>query len=490
MHATIKPSLSERLGAHLASFYLRMTSLATLFSICVALQTVASVQSACPRPQFVQNEAPTAIAQSVSDQSDASDRAGKQHQATESKYQWPYPQASSKKGLQVELVDDALAAGIKHAGLNINLSQLVYPDAPANEVAGPQIKIDGQAYHFRQGYLTSLDRQVQALSDAGVLVNVILLTYLSNDPHVNSLMIHPDCDKAPPNGLGAFNNRTAEGRAWLHATIQFLAERWSRPDKEQGRVVGWIVGNEVNSHWWWSNMGRVTLEQFCDDYEQVLRIVHTAVRSQSANSRVYVSLEHHWSIRYPAGDETQAFPGRSFLEHFAALVKQRGDFDWHVAFHPYPENLFDAAFWEDTSATDDDLTERVTPRNLQVLVRFLNQPELQTMGQSRRIILSEQGFHSAANAASELQQAAAYCYAYRLIDQFPSIDAFILHRHIDHPHEGGLNLGLRRRAATGGSIDEQYPKKPIYDCFLAADREDWRQVFEFALPLVGLKEWP
>src|SRR5688572_10537542 len=39
-------------------------------------------------------------------------------------------------------------------------------------------------------------------------------------------------------------------------------------------------------------------------------------------------------------------------------------------------------------------------------------------------------------------QAAAYAYAWQRVIRNPNIDAFILHRHVDHAHEGGLNLGL------------------------------------------------
>src|SRR5207247_9808532 len=35
----------------------------------------------------------------------------------------PFPTAISKKGLQVQMVDDAIALGIKHAAFNVNFSQ-------------------------------------------------------------------------------------------------------------------------------------------------------------------------------------------------------------------------------------------------------------------------------------------------------------------------------------------------------------------------------
>ena len=110
-------------------------------------------------------------------------------------------------------------------------------------------------FHFKRSYVESMDKRIKTLSDRGVLVSLIVLTYQSRDAEVNRLMIHPDCVTNAPNRLGNFNTVTEDGRRWLQATMEFCAERWSRPDKQHGRVVGYIMGNEVNSHWWWANMG-------------------------------------------------------------------------------------------------------------------------------------------------------------------------------------------------------------------------------------------
>ena len=52
--------------------------------------------------------------------------------AGESRYNEPYPTSASKKGLQVELVEDALALGVKHAALNFNLAQMIDPKGDTN----------------------------------------------------------------------------------------------------------------------------------------------------------------------------------------------------------------------------------------------------------------------------------------------------------------------------------------------------------------------
>jgi hypothetical protein len=400
-----------------------------------------------------------------------------------SRYNEPYPPATSKKGLQVEWVEDALALGVKHAALNFNLSQLA---DPAGDTNNPSWEFAGKRFYFQRDYLEHMDRQIRALSERGVLVNIIVLAYFSNDPAVNRLTIHPRCATNAPNRLGAFNTVSSEGRDWFSAALEFCAERWSRPDRKFGRAVGYILGNEVNSHWWWSNMGPVRMEEFADDYLRSVRLAFNAIRRQSSAARIYISLEHHWNIRYPAGNETQSFPGKAFLDFFAKRAREGGDFEWNVAFHPYPENLFEPRFWNDKSALPDEYTPRITFKNLTVLTEYLRKSSMLYDGHPRHVILSEQGFHTPAGPDGELIQAAAYCYAWKKVEKLDGIDAFILHRHVDHPHEGGLLLGLRGMHPRDG---EDRPKKKSYEVFWAADTPGWKTAFEFALPIVGLKSW-
>ena len=62
-----------------------------------------------------------------------------------SRYHEPYPTADSKKGLQVELVDDALQLGIQHATFNVNLCGLIDPagnsDNPSWDYAGQPVPL-------------------------------------------------------------------------------------------------------------------------------------------------------------------------------------------------------------------------------------------------------------------------------------------------------------------------------------------------------------
>ena len=141
-------------------------------------------------------------------------------------------------------------------------------------------------------------------------------------------------------------------------------------------------------------------------------------------------------------------------------------------------------------ATTNENTPRITFKNLEMLARYFEKPELLYEGKPRRLILSEQGFHSDGTPEGEQVQAAAYAYAYRRVATLGAIDAFILHRHVDHKGEGGLNLGLWRCKKDSPSPSEPSERKPIYEVYRLADTPDWEQAFKFALPIIGIKDWP
>ncbi|MDB6027232.1 MAG: hypothetical protein JWM68_3455 [Verrucomicrobiales bacterium] len=400
-----------------------------------------------------------------------------------SRHSDPYPQVKSKKGLQVQMVDDALTLGVKHAAINFDFGRMVSLKPATNDLSWP---MDGRTFHFQRSYVEHTDARIKRLSDAGVVITLILLNYENADEQQNKILLHPNYDKACPQNLSAFNTTTPEGLAWFKACMEFLADRYSESGFPHGRVANYIVGNEVNSHWWWANMGHVTREEFVNDYARTVRVCNTAVRKFSSSARVFISLEHHWNIHFPSGDDTQAFAGHPFIDRFNEVVKAGGDFDWNLAFHPYPENLFNARFWEDKTATFSADTPRITFKNLELLTQYFKRAPLLYHGKPRHIILSEQGFHSDGTPVGEELQAAAYCYAFYKVDRMEGIDSFILHRHVDHPAEGGLNLGLWRR---NGDSAEPLSKKPLYEVFRSADTPQWKQSFKFALPIIGIASW-
>lgn len=395
-----------------------------------------------------------------------------------------FPTPASIKGLQVQMVDDALKLGIQHAGMNLPLNGLFAGNDSPDALTWQS---GDRTFRFARPFVQSIDRQVKPLSDAGVLVYMIVLAMPSGNEGINSLVLHPSADADRKFPVGAFNTETADGVAWFRAAMEFLTHRYSGPEAAHGRVWGWIIGNEVNSHFMWHNRGPSTLDQLADGYEKAVRIAHDSLRLHSDSARVYLSFDHYWTAAHTPDAPQKSVPGRDLLSAFAGLARERGDFEWHVAWHPYHSNLFATDLWADPQASESDDTPKVTFRNLDVLARFLDRPEMHWRGKPRRIILSEQGFHNELSPEGESRQAAAYAYAWEMANRVPTIDAFIYHRHVDHAHEGGLRLGLWRNAP--GSVVTPHSTKPIYDLFMNAGTDQWRSAADAYLPVAGLAAW-
>jgi len=345
-------------------------------------------------------------------------------------------------------------------------------------------EVDGRTYYFHKRAIDGIP--VRQLSDAGVVVSLIVLAYESGNSELNRRLLHPRYVAEAPNKLGAFNTVTEEGFLQYRACWEFLAKHFSGEDALGGRAVNFIVGNEVTAHWHWANQGEVPTSLFVEDYLRAVRAAHTAVRTASAHSRVYISLDHHWNIVYQ-NQPSRAIAGRDLVDRFSSVSRMEGDFEWHMAYHPYPENLFNARTWEDQTATDTFDTPRITFKNLQVLGRYLAQSHLLWDGYPRRVILSEQGFHSDGTSEGEELQAAAYAYAWNRIQRMSNVDSFIFHRHVDHAHEGGLNLGLWRRKE--GTVATPSIRKPIYEVFRLIDTPESEAATRFALPIIGIERW-
>lgn len=398
--------------------------------------------------------------------------------------QAPYPAKPDAKGLQVQMVDDVLALGVHHAGINLTLNGLLSPAKEAKP-GQPTASADGFTFALNEAYVRSLDRHIKPLSDRGIVVTAILITYRSPDERIRSLTTHPAADPAKGTTMAA-NTVTPEGRACYKALTEFIARRWCSADASHGRLWGWVISNEVNSHHEWHQMGPVTVEQLAAQYEDQVRLAWESLRRHSAHARIYLSMEHHWNTQGNK-DPLQACRGRELLERFAQRARERGDFDWSLAFHPYPNNLRDPRTWLDP-VTFDDASPKVTFKNLEVLTRKLASPELRYAGQPRRLSLTEQGFNVTQRPAALAEQAAAYAYAWEKVSRLgEAVDAFLYHRQVDHAKEGGLRFGLWSNKP--GTVFEPDQKRPIWFLLQAAGTPEWKAAAEPYLKTCGLKSW-
>jgi hypothetical protein len=405
-----------------------------------------------------------------------------------------FPKVLDKKGLQVQMSDDAESLGVQHAAINLDLAAIMLNKKTSDN--NITFASGGRDYYFDAAAVQALDTQIKAVSDNGTLVNLIVLLY-AHDKDPNSaanILIHPDASREPGAGpVFGFNTATAEGIKYTTAAMEFIASRWSRTDEKFGRAVGFIVGNEVDAQWIWSNSGEKTIDEFLNDYSRALRIMSLSSRKYYDKARTYTSLTQHWTV--PAGANAKRFyPSKDVIEKLNAISKATGDFPWFIAYHPYPQDLFKPDFWNDTLATDSVDTKLITFKNIQVLPEYLAASELQYKGEPRRIILSEQGCHTPGPGSNltldaEKLQAACFAYAYYKIRFLPSIDSFILHRHVDHQLEGGLNLGLWASDYSTTNPNAPLRQKYSYDVFKYIDTSRSLEVTDFAKSIIGIDKW-
>lgn len=400
---------------------------------------------------------------------------------------YPYPATTAIKGLTIDsMTDDTEELGIQHADENVVLNALMLPGPGA---PGTYLTFDseGQMYYFNKAAVTGLDNQIRSMSENGVVVSLIILLTNTSLP-----LLFPGADTRQGTIL-AFNTKTAQGVSWVRAGFEFLASRYERADAEFGRADDFIIGNEIDAAWAWYNMGDQTLGDFTEYYARALHMMYLAARKYYTNPRVYVSLENHWGETADANQPMRSYPGKDVLDTLETTSKAEGDFPWNVAYHPYPENLSNPAFWNDPNANDSFSSPFVTFKNIQELPAYLQQPQFLFKGQQRHIILSEQGCNTPGDSDADQQlQAACYAYAYYKIFFAGGIDAFNYHRDIDHPAEGGWKFGLwtwdPKHPLLAGNNMPGSPKY-IYNVFKYIDTPRSLEVTNFALPIIGVSGW-
>lgn len=405
------------------------------------------------------------------------------------KNDYPFPTTESKKGLQVQMVGDAEDLGISHAALNISYNEALYLDGNVDPDNTLVYEYEGKNYYFNKNWIQTNDNDIKSLSDNNVTISLILLMYRDLNPETpNAHLIHPD---AGTSGIVyAFNTTNKLGLEYYKVITHFLAERYTREDEKYGRAVNYIVGNEVDDSEAWYNMGRKRIDEFVEDYARTVRITDAIVKSNYKNGRVYISLTHDWDHGLPPNSEMR-FDGRAIVDRLNAEIQEHGNISWNIAYHPYPENIFDPKVWNAPNSSDRFDTDKITFKNLNVLVDYMKQPKYLYQGEPRRIILSEQGFHSGDNSLENQKiQAAAYAYAYYRVDFLNGIDSFILHRHVDHAGESGLNLGLWTHTAdTSLAQNLPYEHKYVYDVFKYIDTARSLEVSDFAKEIIGIQDW-
>jgi Family of unknown function (DUF5722) len=312
----------------------------------------------------------------------------------------------------------------------------------------------GRTWYADSHYIEHLDRTLLEAAKRHIVVSAIILLN-SAATGWGKLATHPD---ASPAGYYAMPNVSSEGGLLAYAAaLDFLAHRYNDPTGTHGRIHHWIMHNEINAGWEWTNAGEKTTLQYLELYYKSMRTADLIVHQYDPHARVYISLAQFWATA-PA---KHYYAGKELLEDLLLFSRVEGDFNWGIAFHPYPANLFNPRTWEDKEATDNFDSPKITPRNLEVLDRWVQQKQTLYLGKHRRSVhLTEQGFNSPDYSEKSLaDQAAAMAYTWKKVEQLKSIEAFDYHNWVDNRHEGGLRIGLRK---FDDDKEDPAGRKPIW----------------------------
>lgn len=392
----------------------------------------------------------------------------------------------SKKGLggfwlhREDIVRDLDDLGIAAVTVNILLNGM-FSTTPGE--GWQPFAYGKRTYYANEERLRFYDRLLTETSARGIIVSAILLIgqgYNAPEGSWSRLVAHRD---AHPSGIFVMPDMDSrEGVEAYAAAIDFLARRYCTDAGP--RIHHWILHNEINAGWIWTNAGEKTDVLYMDLYHRSMRLVHLLARQYDQSSKAFISLEHHWNYT----PEPRFYRGKRLLELLRDYCRAEGDFEWALAFHPYPDSLLNPRTWEDAHTDFTLNTPKITFRNLEVLDAWSRLREFWFQGKRPRTIhCTEQGLNAPDYSEKSLtEQAAGMAYAWTKLKRLDSIEAFQYHAWIDNRHEFGLRIGLRR---FPDDPDDPWGRKPIWYVYRAMGTPDEEAVFEPYKQVIGIQSW-
>ena len=355
--------------------------------------------------------------------------------------------------------------------------------------SGIDYEYEGKTYHFNKELLDQYDTIVRNFTAKDLSVTAVILNSW-NDATPD--LYYPGVTQTNGVNYYMFNAATQAGFEDIKAIASFLAEHYGGTGN--GTISNWIIGNEINNQAW-NYIGPMDVDSYVKEYERAFRAFYTAIKSTSANARVFFSTDYNWNYE---ADGSLKYNAKDVIEKFNANVRAGGQIDWGLAYHPYSVPLTEPEFWDDASTglvTWSEDSPIVNIANLSILTDYFQKPEmLDSNGEVRHIILSEQGFTSNSATRGECGewQAAASAYAYYIVDSNPYIDAFIMSRQVDAPSEAQLSASFGLYSCDMNRTDRHVPThmKKSYDVYRYIDKSSKTlEVTEFAKSIIGIDNW-
>lgn len=354
---------------------------------------------------------------------------------------------------------------LSYCAYNIPLSHILVPSG------GISYTYNGVTYHFNTGVMENYDTLFKKLNNMGIDVAAIVLNNAS--PSTYPDLTHPDARRGSSAPYYMFNGVTDAGVNACAAVGSFLAGRYS--GSGHGNVSMWIIANEVNARKEYNYMPFVDVDTYTQAFTKAFRVFYNAIVSQNSAAKVYFSLDQRWTLN---SQKTGDYDAKDVLDILSSTIKNEGNIDWGLAAHPYSYPNGNTPFWKASKYTTHSVdTPCISMDNLEVLTDYMQRDEmLDSSGNVRSIILSEMGYSS---TSGETLQAAAFAYAYSIMEKNGHIDALMFSRQTDASDEiAALKLALGLQT-TGGK------HKYIYNVFKYIDTDKRKDVISFAYDIVG-----
>lgn len=385
---------------------------------------------------------------------------------------------SISRGFESDLDD----LNISSVTVNITPTSFMYTQSHGNAFAHTY---GDKTYYFDQAQVEELDRTMKSAYSRNIVVAAIILIQPASqcaDPEIGRLLQHPEYTSE---GIFTMPNMTSDESVNCYAAaLDFLAGRYCRIDNFYGRIHHWIIHNEVDAGISWTNMGNKPMLVYMDTYIKSMRICYNIARNYDENSEVFASFTHSWATSVG----TPMYTSKSMLKTLVDFSGAEGDFLWGLAYHPYPEDLFEPKTWNDIDAIFSLNTPLITFKNLEVLNTWIKKSENLYKGSIKRTVwLSENGTNSRTYSDLDLkEQAAGFAYTWKKLETLDGIDAFQWHNWIDNRAEGGLRIGLRR---FPDDTTDPGGRKPVWFAYQAAGTTQEDSVFDIYKSVIGILNW-
>ncbi len=371
----------------------------------------------------------------------------------------------SIKGLISDYPADALRLGISHTVVDVHMEELILSGWQEGAVA---YVFGGVTRYINAEALERLDEAVGVYTAAGIRVYLrLMLGAPANYSVPLGLYVTTDTVDTSAEDFGV-NMSNAFAAEITEGFLDFLADRYASPEDGSFPVSAFIVGYRVNDSARHNYIGKTSLTAYVTNYEKLVRVAHTAIKSHNPEGRVYISLDNRRTV----GAGEAGWDAAAFLSAFREESALRGDYGWQVACELYADT---SALWEENPAAD---TAFYTIRNLNTLTDLLDGSKYRTPdGEARRLLISgleipavKRGGSSSESEAN--RQAASYAYAYMTCVQNGRVEALIYSCHAD-PSDNSADSALHGlwtvKAQADGRGYLPSETRAIYNVFKVID---------------------